>query len=389
MQIKDYYIAARQPSKGGLHIKETSKDFPKDCYDYLNKKCLELVSSDADNRCCAVFPMGDGRFIVSMAMKVPGNQEETRPHEQIHGFVVNGEEFSKLCRNCMTQSWFHQAFFPEITKGDIEFAGVGPYGAYEFKDNLGEFRKQMKGNQLIGFYNSLKEVIRRKTKIHLIVPAGAEYIVQAACYDILPMEWKNRLSIISNGECTMTDADILITNKLQYQDATKYKQMTLKTFIEAGFHIKRCSTSANKEKKRVTAEDMVIECMEYINNPDIPGQFISKIRKIINSQTDFFEEFQMQLRYQLEMMEIDSSKLERFIQVLCLAFENYKGSCEKVQQTILPAPYDLEGIAAFLKNKTTSKRKYEGYLEAFWKLQVKSYEHLIPKRRLQRTLHKI
>lgn len=389
MQITDYYVAARQPSKGGLHIKETSSNFPKDCYECLSTSYLELIASDFTSHCCAVFPMGDGRFIVSMAMKTPGNAEERRPHEIIHGIVVDSEEFTELCKNSMAQRWFHQAFFPEITKGELEFAGFGSYGTAEFQDNLGEFRRQMEGNHLIGFYNSLMEVIRRKAKIQLLVPPGTERIVQAACYDILPADAKNQLSIISNGECTMTDADILITETLKYQDSRKYKQMDLRTFIEAGLRVKNSFPSEDQVKKAFTVEDAVEECIKFIKDPEIPVQFISKVRKFMNSKQGRFEEFQLQLRYRLETLEIHYHELPAYIQMMCLAYENYQGNCTKKHDIVLPAPYDMEGIMKFLETRCVSKREQERYLQEFLELQMENYTHLIPKKKMQKALYKI
>lgn len=389
MQITDYYIAARQPSKGGLHIKETSKHFPQDCLERLENEYLELIASDYEHHCCAVFPIGNDRFIVSMAMKTNGNHEERRPHEIIHGFLVSSEEFTELCRNSMAQGWFHQAFFPEIAKGQIELAGFGYYGTVEFQDNLGEFRRQMEGNNLIGFYNSLIEVIRRKAKIHLQVPPGTERIVQAACYDILPKELKSQLSVISNGECTMTDADILITQSIQYQDSKKYIQMDLRTFIEAGLRVKQNAPDVEKAKHVITAEGLVEECIGYIKNPYIPAQIINKVRRYMNSKPEFFEEVQLQLRYRLETLEVRAHELLEYVQVMCLAFENYQGAASKTPQPLLAAPYDLEGIVKFLETRCISKREQERYLQMFLDLQMDCYSHLISKKRIQKAKYKV
>ena len=136
-------------------------------------------------------------------------------------------------------------------------------------------------------------------------------------------------------------------------------------------------------------EDAVEECIKFIKDPEIPVQFISKVRKFMNSKQGRFEEFQLHLRYRLETLEIHYHELPAYVQMMCLAYENYQGNCTKKHDIVLPAPYDMEGIMKFLETRCVSKREQERYLQEFLELQMENYTHLIPKKKMQKALYKI
>ena len=372
MIVKHYYKATRDPSKGGLHIATTSSDFPDEWRKFIQENVLELIAADYKNDACAVCPMGDGKFIVSMAQKVCGNKMESRPHEVIHGIVLDSTDFIKLCRNNMAQEWFPQIFFPTITKGELELAGEGFFEVMDEEDFLGEFKKNIKGHRLIGFYKMLTEIIDKKRKVQLIVPKGLERVVQALCYDVLQKEERNHLFVISNGECTMTDADILITEKITHQNPRKYRTMTWDEFISYGIQLQGKKKVEEKIKK-MTEEEALDSCKEYIEVPNQPESTIAIIRRELMGQSkETCKDFQMKLRYELEMLDVNRKCIPNYVKILCLAFENFQGECEDTTQTMLPLPYDVQGIQRFLATYCISKWERKRFEKAIMDLCLRA-----------------
>ena len=373
LHLKNRYLATRDPSKGGLHIADTSEGFPKDCLQYIYHNCLELVTT-GPCEACMVKPMGDGRFVIAMARKVKESEVESRPHQMIRGFVVEEGEFEIVCK-CMSQPWFETLFFETNQSGSFrEFVVTDEMKAFQTKNEDSETE----------LCNALMELAHSKKKVQLLVPKGRERMVQALCYSVLPDKYKNHLSIISNGECTMMDADILITDKIIYQNSRKYIPMTWEAFLEKGKKVRE------EEKIHTSVADKAVAaCMEYLEDPMIPKNQIYMIRdKMFSQPEEVHKEFQMKLRCHLENLVVEEEAFEDYVQVMCLAFENYQGKCTEFKKNMLPIPYDISELMDFIKLRTMSKREMNKYIEQIVELQLECYQFFISQSKVKRVIKK-
>ena len=72
--------------------------------------------------------------------------------------------------------------------------------------------------------------------------------------------------------------------------------------------------------------------------------------------------FQNKLRRELERLPLLTKRKEKYVTLLFLAYENYRGKIRRYDQNVIPAPYDLEGMMLFLRQKTKSEREYRRYV---------------------------
>ena len=95
MKKEYYYLASRIPSQGGLKIVRTDEDFPKSYEEYIEEKCLEIFVPEYDRNAVLIHPLGNGDIVTALARKVESSRWESRVHENIHGYVMDTEAFSR------------------------------------------------------------------------------------------------------------------------------------------------------------------------------------------------------------------------------------------------------------------------------------------------------
>lgn len=488
MKKEHYYLASRIPSKGGLKIIRTDEDFPKSYEEYIEGKCLEIFVPEYDRNAVLIHPLGNGDIVTALARKVESSRWESRVHENIHGYVMNIEGFSKQILPRMTNKGFDNCFYnwkieevEELDDSQLCFQTVKIQS-----EKKREFLDCINGEERVGFFYSVYRIITKREKVHLIVPKELMRIIQAACYEILPYYCRNQLFTISAGECVQSDADIILTDdmQLQYQNPARYRRMGLKDFIQRGIECRRedlpyfsqilyeestkrseiyayiacviekilekagldtlmesleiydlladiiinteggklCderlvqrveklesseaqSTILNcfpclhknyrEDKKnqnidRKTARKIDI-CLEYIKSPYPAGTVLGDVRKYYYSRERKKEwnVFQSELRSELERIALLPKKKEKYITLLFLAYENYRGKSVRFDQDVIPAPYDLEGILLFLRRKTKSEWEYKKYMTEVLRRYNEIFEIFIPERKKKTILKRV
>ena len=98
--------------------------------------------------------------------------------------------------------------------------------------------------------------------------------------------------------------------------------------------------------------------------------------------------FQNKLRCELECLPLIPKRKEKYVTLLFLAYENYRGKARRFDQNVIPAPYDLEGMMLFLRQKTKSEREYRKYLTAVILLYNEGSAVYMPKRDIWNVLKK-
>lgn len=215
MGLNKYFYGTRMAKKGGLMITETSCDFPEELVREVERRCLELTAPDMETMPVSVYPWKE-RYLVMYAKKVPGDQDDPRPHEQIWGILLEADEFRDLNSVIFTEPF---AVFIREQKG-------GNYEKTEFSEKLErnlEERDSMKWK--VTLFYVLIDIIEKRQKIQISVSDNRN--LQALVYSLLPDEFSSRLYTISDGECPQSQADILFTENFYYQKRQDYKKLNL------------------------------------------------------------------------------------------------------------------------------------------------------------------
>lgn len=61
--------------------------------------------------------------------------------------------------------------------------------------------------------------------------------------------------------------------------------------------------------------------------------------------------FQNKLRRELERLPLLPKRKEKYVTLLFLAYENYRGKTRRFDQNVIPAPYDLEEMMFFFASE--------------------------------------
>lgn len=487
MRKNHYYLASRIPSKGGLKIIRTDEDFPKSYEEYIEENCLEVFVPEYDSNAVMICPIGNGDMITTLARKVESSRWESRVHENIHGYVTNAETFSRQLLPLLAASdkMFEDCFcdwsVEEAEKLEEDKIRLHPAKRKPGVEN--KFLDSMENEEREAFFYSVYQTITENEKIHLIVPHELSRMIQAACYEILPVYCRNRLSTVSEGEVLQSDANIILTDnrELKYQKAGTYKKMELEAFIRRGMALsqkdipyfnqllseesgkreevyeyiakileplykdeeseyilmslelydlladilintdggkccderlcrrvedighpgvkkilKACFPCLRKTKEELKvvqtgeekADNQIEMCLEYVKNDYPLSSLFQEIREYYYSRERKREwgVFQNKLRRELEQMPLLPKRKERYVALLFLAYENYRGKTRRFDQNVIPAPYDLEGMMLFLREKTKSEREYRRYVAEMLKQYNGRFLLHMPERKVRKAL---
>ena len=490
MKKEYYYLASRIPSQGGLKIVRTDEDFPKSYEEYIEEKCLEIFVPEYDRNAVLIHPLGNGDIVTALARKVESSRWESRVHENIHGYVMDTEAFSRQLLPLLAASdkTFDNCFYDwnveEAEKLDESKLRFHPS---ERKPRIEKkFLDSIENEDREAFFYSVYETIAENEKIHLIVPHELSRMLQAACYEILPFYCRNRLSTVSEGEVLQSDANIILTNdsELKYQKAGRYKRMELDAFIRRGMTLRQkgmpyfkqlldeesrkreeiyeyiakileplyedkesehilmslelydllvdiiintdggkrcderlrrrvedirhlsvqkilnscfpCLCKTKEEIKTIqTGEERMDSqigmCLEYMKNEYPLNSLFQEIREYYFSRERKREwgVFQNKLRRELECLPLIPKRKEKYVTLLFLAYENYRGKTRRFAQNVIPAPYDLEGMMLFLRQKTKSEREYRKYVMEMMKRYNGEFEVYMTKRKIKNNTKRI
>lgn len=388
MMITNYYVATRIPAQGGLVIAETNPSFPDEWKEKIEKKCMEVIVCDGTRSALSICPLGNGQTAVSMARRIAGSRLEKREHEAVRGVVISTNQLAEFLSEIPGEDALEMLFFPEgmqVIEEPGQWKGPGRIKTKRQEEN--HFLKKYNLRELMDFQKAVKAVIKSGCHVQLLVPDEMETLIQMACYEVLEPEQMEALYTISNGECTLSDAGILLTKEIVYQEKRLYRTMTFSQFLTFGHSFKEETEHTEVEIEKNCVEDGVQTCLEYIRNPFIPEYTLCEIRREFLGKTiEVYEEFQGKLRVELEEMEVEFCEIRDFMKVLYLAFENFHGECRYKDRIILPAPYDMEGMIYFIKAKQLSKREYRQYLTELAILQVQNQLHGIPARIVRKAV---
>lgn len=167
-------------------------------------------------------------------------------------------------------------------------------------------------------------------------------------------------------------ADIIINT-----DGGKYCDERLSRRVEDIRHLsvqkilKSCFPCLCKTKEEIktiqTGEERMDSqigmCLEYMKNECLLSPLFQEIREYYFGRDRKREWgiFQNKLRRELERLPLLPRRKEKYVTLLFLAYENYRGKTRRFDQNVIPAPYDLEGMMLFLWQKTKSEREYRKY----------------------------
>lgn len=331
MKRDNYYLASRDPSKGGLKIIKTDRKFPAEYAEAIEKNCLEIVVPEYTHNALLIYPLENGKNVVSLARKVKGSEWEPRIHENIHGYVVDMETFSEEYVNAIAQKNFDDCFY----NGKMAKAMKLPDETFCYRPlehnagTLEQFWLAMSFRDRVGFFYAVYRVVSEGRKIQLTVPAPVRRVVQAACYAILPYYCRNKLFTISGGECTQSDADILFVDEIQYQDAGKYKKMDLRDFMEEGLEWRKRNFIRMDQlimKETAKREDIYAYMSDILK--EAAGNADKKSEELLSSIALY--DLLMELIIALEKPEYQKAHREELIQ----KFESVTAGNKKIQELL-------------------------------------------------------
>ena len=157
-----------------------------------------------------------------------------------------------------------------------------------------------------------------------------------------------------------------------------------------------CLCKTKEEIKTIQTEeerlDSQIEmCLEYMKNDCPMSPLFQEIREYYFGRERKREwgVFQNKLRRELERLPLLSKRKEKYVTLLFLAYENYRGKTRRFDQNVIPAPYDLEGMMLFLRQKTKSDREYRKYVGEVMRRYNEWVAVYLPERLARKTIKRI
>lgn len=132
-------------------------------------------------------------------------------------------------------------------------------------------------------------------------------------------------------------------------------------------------------------------CLEYMKNEYPLNSLFQEIREYYFSRERKREwgVFQNKLRCELECLPLIPKRKEKYVTLLFLAYENYRGKTRRFDQNVIPAPYDLEGMMLFLRQKTKSEREYRKYITEVMRQYNKCFTIYMPRQDVWNVLKKV
>lgn len=195
-------------------------------------------------------------------------------------------------------------------------------------------------------------------------------------------------------------ADIIInTNGGKYCDERLSRRVEDIRHLGVQKILKSCFPCLRKTKEEIktiqTGEErtdsQIGMCLEYMKNECLLSPLFQEIREYYFSRERKSEwrVFQNKLRRELEQMPLLPKRKERYVALLFLAYENYRGKTRRFDQNVIPAPYDLEGMMLFLRQKTKSEREYRKYVIEVMRQYNEGFVVYVSEKNIQTILRKM
>lgn len=132
-------------------------------------------------------------------------------------------------------------------------------------------------------------------------------------------------------------------------------------------------------------------CLGYMKNECLLSPLCQEIREYYFGRDRKREwgVFQNKLRYELEHLPLLPKRKGKYVTLLFLAYENYRGKTRRFDQNVIPAPHDLEGMMLFLRQKAKSEREYRKYVLEMMKRYHEGFEVYITKRKMKNNVKRL
>ena len=248
----------------------------------------------------------------------------------------------------------------------------------------------LRRNDIPYFHQLISEESRKREEIY-------EYIAKI----LEPLyEDKESGNILMSLELYDLLADIIInTDGGKYCDERLRRRMEDIRHLSVRKILKSCFPCLGKTKEEIktiqTGEERLDSqigmCLEYMKNEYPLNSLFQEIREYYfgRERKRQWGVFQNKLRRELERLPLLPKRKERYVALLFLAYENYRGKTRRFDQNVIPAPYDLEGMMLFLRQKTKSEREYRKYVVEAMKRYSEGVAVYMPVRKSKRVLLRI
>ena len=163
--------------------------------------------------------------------------------------------------------------------------------------------------------------------------------------------------------------------------------------------LKSCFPCLHKTKEEIKTiqtgearmDSQIGMCLEYMKNDYPMSPLFQEIREYYfgRDRKREWRVFQNKLRRELEQMPLLPKRKERYVALLFLAYENYRGKTRRFDQNVIPAPYDLEGMMLFLRQKTKSEREYRKYVIEVMRQYNEGFVVYVSEKNIQTILRKM
>lgn len=368
MWTKSRYIAARDVSRGGLRVIWKSDGISEAIIDELDQHCLELITCDEKHPCIAVYPLKNDLFSIAVGVKIPGSVLESRPHEVIHGTVVDRKEFDFLNGHYIAAGTIERLFFPvPVDPLCPELWNIQEEAGCEDKDDcFGRFMKKMDYKTCLGLSHAVRVIGEGKRSIQLMVPEHRKMLTMAVL-EAVAIYSHSPLFLMVNGECTLKNPDIVIADELNYLDQRKYEKMTWDELV----HMEGCVEEAPSEQEDA-AQMTAAYCIRYIEDSLVSEyEVYEKVQLLMEEDLSAYRRFLRMLRVELETCLVSGKQIRRFLKMLYLAYpEETPGSPPSPE--LKGAPYDFKSMYGFLKKYCISKRELKKYVSLLLEIQLEA-----------------
>lgn len=163
--------------------------------------------------------------------------------------------------------------------------------------------------------------------------------------------------------------------------------------------LKSCFPCLHKTKEEIKTiqtgearmDSQIGMCLEYMKNDYPMSPLFQEIREYYFGRDRKREwgVFQNKLRRELERLSLLPKRKGKYVTLLFLAYENYRGKTRRFDQNVVPAPYDLEGMMLFLRQNTKSEREYRKYVLEMMKRYNEGFEVYITKRKIKNNVKQL
>lgn len=239
----------------------------------------------------------------------------------------------------------------------------------EKAENLQIFWKHMDYSQVLGLFQALKEIEKKREKIQLIVDEGYEWMALTLC-SVISVQYGIRLFLMVDGECTITPPDIVISDRINYLERYHYKKMSMEQLIQRGSI--RESNLVQKKNDVISdeVEGLFRICQEYLDSEEISNEKLYECMELLlKKDPREFAFFRRYLKHRLAHIRIENSNIDRYMVLLYIVHKKRVDEYANDSMELCTAPYDFPEMFLFLRKKAKNKRELRKYLKVLLEIQ--------------------